>query len=73
MYRQRTDMVHCSSFTMGRRMQTGTFIWVRAVPVHSSNCLKHASYIGHALNKIVKDIINRYQVIRGRRVKCVLH
>ena len=36
-------------------------------------CLKHAPYIGHALNKIVKDIINRYQVIRGRRVKCVLH
>ena len=35
--------------------------------------LKYASYIGHALNKIVKDIINRYQVIRGRRVKCVLH
>ncbi|MBD2771605.1 isoleucine--tRNA ligase [Iningainema tapete] len=28
-------------------------------------------HIGHALNKILKDIINRYQLIRGRKVRYV--
>lgn len=28
-------------------------------------------HIGHALNKILKDFINRYQILRGRRVKFV--
>ena len=28
-------------------------------------------HIGHALNKILKDIINRYQMLRGRRVRYV--
>ncbi|KAK4537374.1 hypothetical protein CDCA_CDCA12G3399 [Cyanidium caldarium] len=27
-----------------------------------------ALHIGHALNKILKDIINRYQILRGKRV-----
>lgn len=26
---------------------------------------------GHAMNKIIKDIINRYHVLMGRRVQCV--
>ncbi|MBD2511227.1 isoleucine--tRNA ligase [Nostoc muscorum FACHB-395] len=28
-------------------------------------------HIGHALNKILKDIINRYQMLRGRKVRYV--
>jgi isoleucyl-tRNA synthetase len=28
-------------------------------------------HIGHALNKILKDIINRYQLLRGRKVRYV--
>ena len=28
-------------------------------------------HIGHALNKILKDIINKYQLLRGRRVKYI--
>lgn len=28
-------------------------------------------HIGHALNKILKDIINKYQLLRGRKVKYV--
>ncbi len=28
-------------------------------------------HIGHALNKILKDVINRYQILRGRRVRYV--
>lgn len=30
-------------------------------------------HIGHALNKILKDIINRYHVSLGRKVQCVVH
>jgi isoleucyl-tRNA synthetase len=29
-------------------------------------------HMGHALNKILKDIINRYQILRGRKVRYVL-
>lgn len=28
-------------------------------------------HIGHALNKILKDIINRYQILKGRKVRFV--
>jgi len=28
-------------------------------------------HIGHALNKILKDIINKYQLLKGRRVRYV--
>ncbi|GAB1537667.1 hypothetical protein NUACC21_03170 [Scytonema sp. NUACC21] len=28
-------------------------------------------HIGHALNKILKDIINRYQLLRGRKARYV--
>jgi len=28
-------------------------------------------HIGHALNKILKDIINRYQLLQGRKVRYV--
>ena len=28
-------------------------------------------HIGHALNKILKDVINRYQLLRGRKVRYV--
>ncbi len=30
-----------------------------------------ALHIGHALNKILKDIINRYQILQGRKVRYV--
>jgi isoleucyl-tRNA synthetase len=30
-----------------------------------------ALHIGHALNKILKDTINRYQLLRGRKVRYV--
>ena len=30
-----------------------------------------ALHMGHALNKVLKDIINKYQVLRGRRVRYV--
>jgi isoleucyl-tRNA synthetase len=26
-------------------------------------------HIGHALNKVLKDIINRYQLLRGRKAR----
>jgi isoleucyl-tRNA synthetase len=29
-------------------------------------------HMGHALNKVLKDIINRYQILRGRKVRYVL-
>ncbi|MFM6910725.1 MAG: class I tRNA ligase family protein, partial [Dolichospermum sp.] len=28
-------------------------------------------HIGHALNKILKDIINRYQLLKGRKIRYV--
>jgi isoleucyl-tRNA synthetase len=31
-----------------------------------------ALHLGHALNKILKDIINRYQIMKGRRVLFLL-
>lgn len=37
----------------------------------SSNVTVDEFHIGHALNKIIKDIINRYQVLQGRKVQCV--
>lgn len=33
---------------------------------------QHFLFLGHALNKIIKDIINRYQVLTGRQVQWVL-
>ena len=30
-----------------------------------------ALHMGHALNKVLKDVINKYQVLRGRRVRFV--
>ena len=30
-----------------------------------------ALHMGHALNKVLKDIINKYQVLNGRRVRYV--
>lgn len=47
----------------GRRMRTATSTWVGAEPTRLTP--------GHALNKILKDMINRYNVIRGRKVQCV--
>lgn len=39
---------------------------------HSCCAKPHCgSTAGHALNKILKDIINRYQTLRGKRVKFV--
>jgi hypothetical protein len=29
-------------------------------------------FLGHALNKVLKDIINRYHVLTGHRVRCAL-
>ncbi|MFM9087244.1 MAG: class I tRNA ligase family protein, partial [Cyanobium sp.] len=30
-----------------------------------------ALHVGHALNKILKDILNKYQLLRGRRARFV--
>lgn len=52
---------------MAHRMQTVIFIWVR--------CKLPCGFIvsdifqGHALNKILKDIINRYHVLLGHRIQ----
>lgn len=52
----------------GPRMLMVTFIWVSYNFILSSTFCKF-EYVGHALNKVIKDIINRYNVIRGRRVQ----
>jgi hypothetical protein len=57
--------------TMGRHMQMELCIWVCNLTV-SYMASSHHIPTGHALNKILKDIINRFQVLCGRRVKCVI-
>lgn len=54
--------------TMARRTQMATFIWVRHDSLFvASNISRY--FQGHALNKILKDIINRYHVSLGHRVQ----
>lgn len=58
----------CSSSMTVRRTQMDGFIWV-IVPSASIR-MKHAHrHQGHALNKIIKDVINRFNVLLGRRVQ----
>ena len=58
-----TTLDRFSCFTMVLLTQMGICTWV-GLPNESS------AYIsGHALNKILKDIITRYNVIRGRKVQ----
>ena len=45
------------------RMQMATYIWVRA-PINQL-------IIGHALNKILKDIILRYHILQRRKVSYI--
>lgn len=47
----------------------GVSIWVR---LHPSCCAVIDAVPGHALNKILKDIILRFHVLQGRQVQSVL-
>ena len=68
-YRTSLGKVRYSYCTMVLRMRTEVFIWVSQSSIISVLC--NIYYAGHAMNKIIKDIINRYHVIRGRKVKWV--
>jgi isoleucyl-tRNA synthetase len=63
----RTQMARCSYYTTALLTRTAVCIWVCYIlivlPPNSS------SETGHALNKIIKDIINRYNVLIGRKVQ----
>lgn len=62
----------CSFSTMDHHMRMGLCIWV-CNPTNHCVASSHPIPTGHALNKILKDVINRFQVLRGRRVKYVIH
>jgi hypothetical protein len=53
-----------------RLMRMATYIWVSLAICLT--LLKNLCYTGHALNKIIKDIINRYHVSLGHRVQYVI-
>lgn len=53
---------------MALRTPTATCIWVSCDAEADKQLLINQ---GHALNKILKDIINRYNVVRGRKVQYV--
>ena len=57
---------------MDLRTQMGLYIWVLNFYA-SLYSLSYVIHAGHALNKILKDIINRFQVLLGKRVKCVTY
>jgi len=61
---------HCLSFMTAPLMPTEICIWVHDYSYAFSGPLTEFT-VGHALNKVLKDIINRYQVLQGRRVRCV--
>ena len=49
-------------------MQMAIFIWVRRGPLFSA--FRDVDiFQGHALNNILKDIINRYHVLLSHRVQ----
>ena len=50
-------------YTTALRMQMATYIWVR--------CRLSQLILGHALNKILKDIILRYHILQRRKVSYV--
>lgn len=58
-------------FTMDRHTPTGPYTWVRPWLLSRLVNLLIGT-IGHGMNKILKDIINRYHVLQGRRVKWVI-
>ena len=39
--------------------------------LHDGPYANRALHMGHALNQVLKDVINKYQVLRGRRVRYV--
>lgn len=47
----------------GRKHATGDFVFHDGPPYANGNL-----HCGHALNKVLKDISNRYQVLQGKRV-----
>lgn len=49
-----------------------TCIWVHILSSVRTFGPEIDAFPGHAMNKILKDIINRFHVSRGRRVQCVL-
>ena len=54
---------------MVRLTRMGTCIW--ASTNMDLQCVSLTSYAGHALNKILKDMINRYKLLRGHRIQWV--
>jgi hypothetical protein len=54
---------------MGHHMQMGISTWVRRGFFVASSDIGIDIFQGHALNKILKDIINRYHVLLGHRVQ----
>src|SRR5258705_1520456 len=52
-------------------MPTATFIWVRFEPLLRDIQFTYPQVTGHALNKVTKDIINRFHVSQGRKVQLV--
>lgn len=60
----------------GHRMLMATSIWVIKKKKNLGDCLELADIptkllisSGHALNKILKDIILRYKVLQGHKVQ----
>ena len=64
-----------SCYMMVRRTRMETCIWVRLIAYFVLRAWfgEHVVDVptGHALNKIIKDIINRYQLSMGRNVQYV--
>ena len=44
-----------------------TYIWVGVYSLHVDP--SEVLWTGHALNKVVKDIINRFHLLQGRRIQ----
>ncbi len=57
----------CFVCTTGRRMPTAISTLVRF-----EHKLCGADGAGHALNKVLKDMINRYRLLRGDTIQCVI-
>ena len=62
-YRLKTLLARRSLFTMARHTQMAIYTWV--------NLYGFRLTVGHALNKILKDIILRYNILQGRKVSYI--
>jgi isoleucyl-tRNA synthetase len=67
----KTPKARCLYSMMAHRMPMAIFIWVRYIVHDFLRFLVLIQQLGHALNKILKDIINRFHVSLGRKVQYV--